>query len=192
MSLQETSFDYDHIVWNCSLLPYRIIVCVDCIQYIVQLREQSSYRNLSFFTEWEPIGRRYPQLVTSGLPEQSPNMLSHELRRLLLKLNERSADREVETVQMVWPGKVYQCPPQQCWESVSLTALHKSNGSEASLFDKRLSTYSSWSRMCHLAYFYRGQSQTETSCYIQTHNGRTCHCHPWCLRLVGSAQLSLR
>ena len=99
MSLQETSFDYDHVVWTCSLLPYRIIVCVDCIQYIVQLREQSSYRNLSFFTEWEPIGRRYPQLATSGLPEQSPNILSHEVRRLLLKLDERSADREVETVQ---------------------------------------------------------------------------------------------
>ena len=101
MSLQETSFDYDHIVWNCSLLPYRIIVCVDFIQYIVQLREQSSYRNLSFFTEWEPIGRRYPQLVTAGLFKQSPNMLSHELRRLLIKLDKKSADREVETVQMV-------------------------------------------------------------------------------------------
>ena len=93
MSLQETSFDYDHIVWNCSLLPYRIIVCVDCIQYIVQLREQSSYRNLSFFTEWEPIGRRYPQLVTSGLPEQSPNMLSHELRRRVMRLDYTAADR---------------------------------------------------------------------------------------------------
>ena len=101
MSLQETSFDYDHIVWNCSLLPYRIIFCVDCIQYIVQLREQSSHRNLSFFTEWEPVGRRYPQLVIAGLPEQSPNMLSHEVRRLLIQLDERSADREVETVQMV-------------------------------------------------------------------------------------------
>ena len=98
MSLQETSFDYDHVVWTCSLLPYRIIVCVDCIQYIVQLREQSSYRNLSFFTEWEPIGRRYPQLATSGLPEQSPNVLSHEVRRLLLKLDERSADGSLKDV----------------------------------------------------------------------------------------------
>jgi hypothetical protein len=103
MSLQETSFDYDHIVWTCSLLPYRIIVCVDCIQYIVQLHEQSSYRNLSFFTEWEPIGRRYPQLVTSGLPEQSPNMLNHELRRLFIKLDDRSADREMI---LVWLRRV--------------------------------------------------------------------------------------
>jgi hypothetical protein len=98
MSLQETSFDYDHIVWNCSLLPYRIIVCVDCIQYIVQLREQSSYRNLSFFTEWEPIGRRYPHLATSGLPDKSPNVLSNEVRRLLTQLDERSADRTVRAV----------------------------------------------------------------------------------------------
>ena len=96
MSLQETSFDYGHVVWTCSLLPYRIIVCVDCIQYIVQLREQSSYRNLSFFTEWEPIGRRYPQLVTSGLPEQSPNMLSHELRRRVMRLDYTAADRTME------------------------------------------------------------------------------------------------
>ena len=95
MSLQETSFDYDHVVWTCSLLPYRIIVCVDCIQYIVQLREQSSYRNLSFFTEWEPIGRRYPQLATSGLPEQSPNVLSQEVRRRVMRLGYTAADRAV-------------------------------------------------------------------------------------------------
>ena len=100
MSLQETSFDYDHVVWNCSLLPYRIIVCVDCIQYIVQLREQSSYRNLSYFTEWEPIGRRYPQLATSGLLEHSPDMLSHEMRRRLIRLSEMSADKEVKAVQV--------------------------------------------------------------------------------------------
>ena len=93
-SLAETSFDYEGVVWTCALLPYRIIVCRDAIQYIVQVRNAKAYRNLSFFTEWEPIGRRYPRLVTSGLPEQSPNMLSHELRRLLLKLDERSADRK--------------------------------------------------------------------------------------------------
>lgn len=100
MSLQETSFDYDHVVWNFSLLPYRIIVCVDCIQYIVQLGEQSSYRNLSFFTEWEPIGRRYPQLATSGLLKHSPDMLSHEMRRRLIRLSEMSADKEVKAVQV--------------------------------------------------------------------------------------------
>lgn len=81
MSLQETSFDYDHVVWNCSLLPYRIIVCVDCIQYIVQKREQGVYRNLSFFTEFDAIGRQYPQLAMNGLPLETFGVLSHEIRR---------------------------------------------------------------------------------------------------------------
>ena len=38
MSLAETSFTYENKVWECALLPYRIIVCKDHIQYIVQLQ----------------------------------------------------------------------------------------------------------------------------------------------------------
>jgi hypothetical protein len=98
MSLQETSFDYDHIVWNCSLLPYRIIVCVDCIQYIVQLREQSSYRNLSFFTEWEPIGRQYPELAMAGLPLESAGILDCEIKRRISRSKEKPADRDAVIV----------------------------------------------------------------------------------------------
>ena len=100
MSLQETSFDYDHVVWNCSLLPYRIIVCVDCIQYIVQLREQSSYRNLSFFTEWEPIGRHYPELALAGLPVASPEVLSHEVRRSVMRLGSEIANKRISLPQV--------------------------------------------------------------------------------------------
>ena len=47
MSLQETSFEYEHVLWVCEFLPYRIIVCVDAIQYIVQKREQNMYRNMA-------------------------------------------------------------------------------------------------------------------------------------------------
>jgi hypothetical protein len=42
----ETSFDYEGEVWTCALLPYRIIVCRDAIQYIVQVRNAKAYRNL--------------------------------------------------------------------------------------------------------------------------------------------------
>ena len=37
-SSAETSFDYEGVVWTCVLLPYRILVCRDAIQYIVQVR----------------------------------------------------------------------------------------------------------------------------------------------------------
>ena len=34
-SLAETSFNYEGVVWTCALLPYRIIICRDAIQYIM-------------------------------------------------------------------------------------------------------------------------------------------------------------
>ena len=74
-SSAETSFDYDGVVWTCALLPYRIIACRDAIQYIVQVRNEKAYRSLSFFSEWEPIGRHYPQLATAGLPLSSYKLL---------------------------------------------------------------------------------------------------------------------
>ena len=90
MSLQETSFEYEHILWVCEFLPYRIIVCVDAIQYIVQKREQNMYRNLSFFTEFYAIARQYPQLAMNGLPSETFGLLSHEIRRRINRTNETS------------------------------------------------------------------------------------------------------
>ena len=94
-SLAETSFDYEGVVWTCLLLPYRIIACRDAIQYIVQVRNEKAYRSLSYFPEWEPISRHYPQLAIAGLPQQSPEVLSHEVRRRVLRLSPTAADRDV-------------------------------------------------------------------------------------------------
>ena len=90
-SLAETPFDYGAVVWTCALLPYRIIACRDAIQYIVQVRNEKAYRNLSYFSEWEPIERHYPQLAMAGLPQNSPEVLSHEVRRrVVLNVSERT------------------------------------------------------------------------------------------------------
>ena len=93
-SSAETSFDYEGVVWTCVLLPYRIIACRDAIQYIVQVRNEKAYRSLSYFSEWEPIGRHYPQLATAWLPQHSPEVLSHEVRRRVMWLGNKPAHRE--------------------------------------------------------------------------------------------------
>lgn len=98
MSLAETSFTYENKAWECALLPYRIIVCKDHIQYIVQLREQTMYRNLSYHMNWSGIAKRYPQLALAGLPERSPEMLEHEVRRRVMRLNQKPAHREVSVI----------------------------------------------------------------------------------------------
>lgn len=85
-NLAETSFDYEGVVWTCALLPYRIIVCRDAIQYIVQVRNAKAYRNLSYFSKWESIEGQYPQLAMAGLPLNSPEVLSHEVRRRVMRL----------------------------------------------------------------------------------------------------------
>ena len=96
MSLAETSFTYEHKVWECALLPYRIIVCKDHIQYIVQLREQTMCRNLSYHMNWSGIAKRYPQLAMAGLPENSPELLEDEVRRRVMRLSKKPAHREVD------------------------------------------------------------------------------------------------
>ena len=100
MSTAETSFTYENKAWECALLPCRIIVCKDGIQYIVQLREQIKYRNLSFHMNWSGIAKRYPQLAMAGLPENSPDMLEHEVRRRVMSLNQKPAHREVGGVRL--------------------------------------------------------------------------------------------
>ena len=89
ISLAETSFDYEGVVWTCALLPYRIIACRDAIQYIVQVRNAKAYRNLSYFSEWGSIEGQYPQLAMAGLPLKSPEVLSHEVKRRVMRLRNR-------------------------------------------------------------------------------------------------------
>ena len=98
-SSAETSFDYEAVVWTCALLPYRIIACRDAIQYIVQVRNEKAYRSLSYFSEWEPIDRHYPQLAMAGLPQHSPDVLSHEVRRRVMRLGNKPADGEARLPQ---------------------------------------------------------------------------------------------
>ena len=100
MSSAETHFYYVGKVWECALLPYRIIVCKENIQYIVQLRELTKCRNLSFHMNWSGIAKRYPQLALAGLPENSPGMLEHEVRRRVMSLNQKPAHREVGGVRL--------------------------------------------------------------------------------------------
>ena len=100
MSKAETSFAYENKVWECALLPYRIIVCKDGIQYIVQLREQIKCRNMSYHMNWSGIAKRYPQLALAGLPEHSPEMLEDEVRRRVIRLNQKPAHREVSGVRL--------------------------------------------------------------------------------------------
>ena len=100
MSLAETSFTYENKVWECALLPYRIIVCKDVIQYIVQLREQIKCRIMSYHMNWSGIAKRYPQLALAGLPEHSPEMLEDEVRRRVMRLNQKPAHREVGGVRL--------------------------------------------------------------------------------------------
>ena len=77
------------------LLACWIIVCRDAIQYIVQVLNEKAYRSLSYFSEWEPIGRHYPQLATAGLPLNSPEVLSHEVRRRVMRLGNEPANGEI-------------------------------------------------------------------------------------------------
>lgn len=96
-SLAETSFDYEGVVWTSALLPYRIIACRDAIQYIVQVRNEKAYRNLSYFSDWEPIERHYPQLAMAGLPVASPEFLSHEVRSKIMGLGYTAARRATKS-----------------------------------------------------------------------------------------------
>jgi hypothetical protein len=99
-SLAETSFDYEGVVWTCALLPYRIIVCRDAIQYIVQRREETMYRNLSYFTDWSAIERQYPELAMAGLPLESAGILDCKIKRRISRSKEKPADREAVSLQV--------------------------------------------------------------------------------------------
>ena len=105
MSKAETSFTYENKVWECALLPYRIIVCKDGIQYIVQLREQIKCRNMSYHMNWSGIAERYPQLALAGLPEHSPGMLEDEVRGRVMSLNQKPARRELSVVRLPVLGR---------------------------------------------------------------------------------------
>ena len=49
---------------------------------------------------WSGIAKRYPQLALAGLPENSPEMLEDEVRRRVMRLNQKPAHREVSGVRL--------------------------------------------------------------------------------------------
>ena len=75
INLPETHPDYPTVYADER---YRVIVCLDRIQYILQKRKGKQWHNRSYLTEWEPLCRHYPQL---SLPSASPMLLSHEIAR---------------------------------------------------------------------------------------------------------------
>ena len=119
MSKAETSFTYENKVWECALLPYRIIVCKDGIQYIVQLREQIKCRNMSYHMDWSGIAKRYPQLALAGLPKHSPGMLEDEVRRRVMSLNQKPTHREVGGVRLPMLGRYPEPSAEQVLGSLS-------------------------------------------------------------------------
>ena len=53
--------------------------------------------DLSYFSGWEPIGRHYPELAMAGLPLNSPEVLSHEVKRKVMRLGHTAADRAIRS-----------------------------------------------------------------------------------------------
>ena len=95
MSIAETSFTYENKAWECALLPYRIIVCKDGYPIHRTAQRADQMPQLSYHMNWSGIAKRYPQLALAGLPENSPEMLEDEVRRRVMRLNQKPAHREV-------------------------------------------------------------------------------------------------
>ena len=54
---------------------------------------------------WSGIAKRYPQLALAGLPENSPEMLEDEVRRRVMRLNQKPAHREVGDFRLLMLGR---------------------------------------------------------------------------------------
>ena len=50
--------------------------------------------------DWLGIAKRYPQLAMAGLPEHSPEMLEDEVRRRVMRLNQKPAHREIDPLRL--------------------------------------------------------------------------------------------
>ena len=57
---------------------YRIVVCKDQLQYIVQRYYQRRWRNKSYHMKWDSLLMRYPDFISYGLRKGSPNLLDRE------------------------------------------------------------------------------------------------------------------
>jgi hypothetical protein len=62
---------------------------------------------------WSGIAKRYPQLALAGLPEHSPEMLEDEVRRRVMRLNQKPAHREVSVIRLSALNRVSQPSAEQ-------------------------------------------------------------------------------
>ena len=74
ITLGETHHDYPSVYQSD---PYRIIVCKDALQYIIQKRKGSQWHNKNYYTHWDVMVRHHPEL---SLPATSPSLLKREQR----------------------------------------------------------------------------------------------------------------
>ena len=76
--LDECDKNYESL-WESKDLPYyRIVVCKDQLQYIVQRYYQRRWRNKSYHMKWDSLLMRYPDFISHGLGQGSPNLLDGE------------------------------------------------------------------------------------------------------------------
>ena len=78
MSVGESHSDYP-AVWLSPCGKYRVIRCVDDIQWIPQKFQSPSWRSLSFHVEWASIHFRYGEGCFGGLPDTSEEALQQRM-----------------------------------------------------------------------------------------------------------------
>ncbi len=78
MSVGESSPNYPAI-WVSPCGKYRVIRCVDDIQWIPQVFQSPSWRSLSFHVEWTSIRFRYGEGCFGGLPDTLEEALQQRM-----------------------------------------------------------------------------------------------------------------
>jgi hypothetical protein len=78
MTVGESHSDYPAI-WLSPCRKYRIIRCVDDIQFIPQVYQSPSWRSLSFHVEWASIHFRWGEGCFGGLPDSLEDALQQRM-----------------------------------------------------------------------------------------------------------------
>lgn len=83
--IKECDKSYEAL-WEKKDKPcYRIVVCKDQLQYIVQRDYQGRWRNKSYHMKWDSLLLRYPDFISHGLGQGSPKLLDGE-KSMMLKV----------------------------------------------------------------------------------------------------------
>ena len=77
--LDECDKNYETL-WASKDLPYyRIVVCKDQLQYIVQRNYGGRWCSKSYHMEWDSLLCRYPNFANDKVPITSPSKLINEI-----------------------------------------------------------------------------------------------------------------